>query len=252
MPALIAMGVGVGLQATDALIRRSKAKKALREMEGKMPQYRTPEDIQTQAETAIKTGYTPEERASFMQSAARQNLAGYRRATQTNPNLAGAVQAGINYGGSAVLADFAAREAQMRRQRIREFAGALTQADVRKTGEERGMFREAAQGYGLAQQQASADIMNALQQGVYMAGTTLQKPTTTQTTIPGVTTSPSQAPWMSAMNPAATPITSVGQTYGNLDITRTGVTQPYDVQAPANPYEYPIGSLYGNLGIIRR
>ena len=162
MALITAAGIGTGLQLIDTLVRSSKSNKLLKSLEKKgMPQYRTVEDIQREAEAKAK-GFSPEEMAKARGDIARQAQAGYQRAVQTNPNLANVIQAGINYGTVTQYGDLAARDAMMRRQRASELAQMLTAADVRKTGEARQIQLRAIESAGLAKQQAAQQRMDAL------------------------------------------------------------------------------------------
>lgn len=162
----IVIGAGVGL--VDTLIRTHKANRLIKKLERKgMPQYRTVQDIQRESQATIKSGFTPEEMAQARGDIARQAAAGYRLGTQTNPNLAGAVQAGINYGTIGQYGQLAAQSARLREQKIQSLAGMLTQADVRKTGEERQLYMEAMRGAGLAKQQAAQQRVETIQSGIY-------------------------------------------------------------------------------------
>lgn len=162
MPAITAAAIGTGISVIDTLVRERKAGKLLKKLQAQgMPQYRTAQDIQQEAQVTAK-GFSPEEMAKARGDIARQAQAGYQRAVQMNPNLASAVQAGINYGTITQYGDLAARDAMMRRQRASELAQMLTAADVRKTGEARQIQLRAIESAGLAKQQAAQQRMDAL------------------------------------------------------------------------------------------
>jgi len=146
----------------SAAIRRSKAKRGLQAL-AKTPQaqYRSPIDIQREAQANIKTGYTPEERAQIMSAKAREENRSYQRAVQMNPNLAGAITAGISDVGEAGYAKIAADDARLKMMRQRELAGAITQQSNLNVQNQIMNRRMQEQQYGLAFQQASADIENA-------------------------------------------------------------------------------------------
>lgn len=177
------MAIGAGIGMLDSYLTQRKAQKQLKAMEGKMPQYRTVQDLEREAKTMAK-GYSPEEMAAARQGQARAASAGYRLATQTNPNLAGAVQSGINYATIGSTADLASKDAQMRRDQQNRFLQTLMSADIRKTGEERQLFQQTAQTLGTAQYQARQNRMNYLQALIYGAGQYTPNPTTKQTTTP--------------------------------------------------------------------
>ena len=162
------MMIGAGVGLVDTLIRTQKANKLIKKLERQgMPQYRTVQDIQREAQATVKSGFTPEETAQARGDIARQAAAGYRLGTQTNPNLAGAVQAGINYGTIGQYGQLAAQSARMREQKIQSLASMLTQADVRRAGEERQLYMEAMRGAGLAKQQAAQQRIETIQSGIY-------------------------------------------------------------------------------------
>lgn len=183
MAAITTMAIGAGVGMLDSYLTQRKAAKQLKAMEGKMPQYRTVQDLQREASTMAK-GFSPAEMAAARQGQARSAAAGYRLATQTNPNLAGAVQSGINYATLASTADLAAKDAQMRRDSENRFLQNLMSADVRKTGEERQLFTQTAQTLGTAQYQARQNRMNYLQALIYGAGQYTPTEKTTPTTTP--------------------------------------------------------------------
>jgi len=179
------MIIGAGIGLGDTLIRSYKANKLIKSMQGKMPQYRTVQDIQREAQGTIKSGLTTEEMAQARGDIARQASAGYRVATQTNPNLAGAIQAGINYGTIGQYGQLAAQSARLREQKIQSLASMLTQADARKTGEERQLYMEAMRGAGLAKQQAAQQRIETIQSGIYGLSQLESKPKPPSPTDPG-------------------------------------------------------------------
>lgn len=150
------MGASALYKAIDAQSRKKKAERGLKELAKFQPRYKTLEE----SEAAIRTGYSPEEKAAFQAQSARAKQAAYTRATQTNPNLAGAIQAGINYGDISAQQDFAARDAALRRQRQQQWLG---RQDI-QTGEDLRSKQMREQQFGLAYQQAAADTANALNQ----------------------------------------------------------------------------------------
>ena len=172
MPAVtgIAMGAMTAYNVVDALVRRRKAQKALDTLKKTaMPQFRSAQDIQREAESSVRSGFSPEEKAGFQQSLARRTQAAYRQATQTNPNLASAVSAGINYGNVGALTQFATEEGRARRAKTSEMAGRITQQSNYQTQQALQQRYQKEQAYGLAKQQASADIQGAIMGGIYGA-----------------------------------------------------------------------------------
>lgn len=160
MAALAAYGI------ISSYSKQSKAEKGLSRMEGRMPQYRTIEDIQREAKTMAR-GFEPAELAAARMSQMRAANAAYRLGTQTNPNLASTVQSGINYATIASTADLAAKDAQMRRENQNRLAQSIANLDRAKTGEERAMFQRAAAEYGAAIQEARQERSNYITSLIY-------------------------------------------------------------------------------------
>lgn len=221
MPAITTMAIGAGIGMLDSYLTQRKAQKQLKAMEGKMPQYRTVQDIEREAKTMAQ-GFTPEEMSAAKQGQARAAAAGYRLGTQTNPNLAGAVQSGINYATIASTADLAAKDAQMRQQNQNRFFQNLMTADLRKTGEERQLFGQAAQQYGLAIQQARQNRMNYLQALIYGAGQTT--PTAKTTPKTATTETPSVT---NRIGLPKSEVTTQGQLGTQSPLNMSGFTSPY-------------------------
>jgi hypothetical protein len=114
------------------------------------------------AEAAVRQGYSAEEKAAFQGQLARSQNQGYRLATQSNPNLAGAVTAGMNYANIGAMADFASRDAAMRRQKQEAF---LRRSDL-ETQRQLSEKQMRLQQFGRAYSDAQTDISNALGAGL--------------------------------------------------------------------------------------
>lgn len=72
------------------------------------------------AKELSKDGFTPEQRAAYMQSLNRQNAQQYRLAVgHAGNSLAGQVQGAINFGNVNALNDFASKNAQLKQQNQR-------------------------------------------------------------------------------------------------------------------------------------
>lgn len=159
--ALAAYGIG------SSIYKEQQAKKAIQRLKKVKPAFRTAEDIQSEAETKITSGYTPEEKADFFASMTRANNASYRRATDTNPNLAPQIQAGINYGNVGAISNFAARDAQLRRQRIQDYISLTRGQSNTQTQADLASKREQEIAYGNAKNQANAELYNSIAMAGY-------------------------------------------------------------------------------------
>lgn len=155
----VTAGVLVGsalYNAISAGSRKRKAEKGLKALANKRPQYATLEE----AEAMIKEGYSAEEKSAFQQQLQRSQNQAYNLAIQRNPNLAGAVGAGLNYANIGAMSDFASRDAALRRQRQQLYLQRRDTETERQIREKQMMEQQ----YGLAYQQAQADISNAIGQ----------------------------------------------------------------------------------------
>lgn len=155
----VTAGVLVGsalYNAISAGSRKRKAEKGLKALANKRPQYATLEE----AEAMIKEGYGAEEKSAFQQQLQRSQNQAYNLAIQRNPNLAGAVGAGLNYANIGAMSDFASRDAALRRQRQQLYLQRRDTETERQIREKQMMEQQ----YGLAYQQAQADISNAIGQ----------------------------------------------------------------------------------------
>lgn len=150
-----------GIEAND---RKQKAKKGIEKLKKMQPKYRSAQEIQAEAEATITSGYSPSERANFQQAMARRNNQARRVATDRNPNLSGAVNAGINYGSIQGELGFAAQDAQLRRQRVSEYVGRITGQSNAQTNADITSKMQQEIAYGNAKSQANADIYNSLMQ----------------------------------------------------------------------------------------
>lgn len=193
MAAVLGMAALAAYGVINSASKENKAEKGLKAMKGKMPQYRTVEDIQREAKTMAR-GFEPAELAAARQSQIRAANAAYRLGTQTNPNLASAVQSGINYATVASTADLAAKDAQMRRENQNRLAQSIASLDRAKTGEERAMFQRAAAEYGAAIQEARQERSNYITSMIYTGSQyvgsktdTTDKTTTDKTTTDATT-----------------------------------------------------------------
>jgi hypothetical protein len=207
--------VTVGLAAyglIDSYSKSQKAKKSIDALKKVNPKYRDALDIQRQAEASVKTGFSPEEAAAFQQGLTRTNNAQYRLATDRNPNLAPAIQAGINYGNIGAQADFAAKDAALRRQRVNDLVGQITGQSNNQTQADLMNKRDQEIAYGNAKSQQDAQIYNSISMMAAGVNNGISTGNTTGTTtqvehgggtyeLPATPLQSNRPPAMSAQNP---------------------------------------------------
>lgn len=126
------MAIAALAQAGYGIYQHEKAKSELKKL-GRTP-YPYPKvspELQMAYQRAMgmsQTGYTPQERASFENRLAQQQMAGQRQAVQVGGGqLAGAIGAGMRAQQLGAQSMFAAEDARLRRQSMR-YADTLAQA----------------------------------------------------------------------------------------------------------------------------
>lgn len=226
--------------AASAYDKQQKAKKGIEKLAGWKPKYRSAEDIQSEAEMRIKDGYSPEQKANFLQQLTRSGNAAYSKATQVNPNLSSQVQSGINYLNVGALSDFAARDAALRLQRIQNFVGLTRGQSNAQTSADIASKRAQEIAYGNAKNQADAEIYNSIAMFGYGASNMGGTGSTT-----GTQPQP-QGDIQTSTNPMGTYITTPLQDpYGRQAAPysqnyRPGYN-PYNIQPPS----YNASNIYG-------
>lgn len=151
-----------------SLSEQSQAKKGLASLKAPKGYEVTPEQQHSydRAEKLAMNGYSPEEKAAFAQNMAQQSNAGYRRAMAFGGNnLAGAIQAGINYGNTGALTNFAAQDAALKRQNIHyadSVGNQITQQKNKNTSLNWQNYNTEAQAYGHALKSSKENFFNSL------------------------------------------------------------------------------------------
>lgn len=170
--------------AVDASQRRKKAQQGIDRLKKMQPQFRDAASIQAEAEQKITTGYSPSEIAAFQQSLNRRSNQARRLATDRNPNLSGAIGAGINYGNIGANLQFAAQDASLKRQRQNDYISRITGQSNAQTQADIMSKRDQEIAYGNAKNQANADIYNSLMQLGYAGASAakVRNPAPTDTT----------------------------------------------------------------------
>jgi ribosomal protein S18 len=140
----------------------SKALKALSKQED--PQYRSATDILNESKANIQRGFSAQEEADFNQSLARSENQRFRTASTFNPNLAGVVNAGINYGNLSALNRFAADSARLRDRKIESLASDITRQDNLNVQDAIRRKREKEMQYAEAYRAGVGNIAGAMDQ----------------------------------------------------------------------------------------
>lgn len=254
MPILAAsaiIGAGIGVyNAVQSSQDKKKAERELDSWERTHPQdFKTGQQIYTEAASATPTGFSPQETAAFQQNLARRSNQARRMATDRNPNLSPAINAAINYGNIGALVNFSAQDAQLRRQLISEKVGLIRGQSNAQTQFNQNVSAQ----YGQAIQQQKENLTNSLYNvansaaayGYYTGGTGTgtggNRTMGTTTTAAGTTAPPASSPnpvggdqWAANLygNPAGR-----YQPYGNYAIGQTTQrpTTPPSNQLP--PYQ---------------
>lgn len=184
--------------AVDSYSKSQKAQKSIDALKKVKPKYRDALEIQREAESGIKQGFSAEEAANFQGGLTRSNNASYRLATDRNPNLAPAIQAGINYGNVAAQNQFAAADAQLRQQKVDRLTSQITGQSNAQTEADLMNKRDQEIAYGNAKNQNDAQLYNSLSQ--FAAGVQNIDSTSTAKTTTSQPLSSEAVPSMGAQN----------------------------------------------------
>jgi len=158
----------MAFNVAHGLYQQSQARKGLNSLVKPQGYNITPEQQQSygRAQKDAMSGYSAQERAAYLSNMASRNNAGYSRALKFGGNgLSGAIQAGVNYGNSKALNDFAANDAQLRRSNVRY---ADSRGDVisgqrnRQTQLKNQEYNQAAAAYGGAIKAGKENVFNAV------------------------------------------------------------------------------------------
>lgn len=148
-------------KAAYGFFQARKASKALNDLAKQPePEYRSAVDIYNEADANTKSGYSPEEKAAFMGNLNRARTASQRIASDRNPNLAGVINAGINYGNIGALNQFASDDASLRRQKISQLASGITAQSNANTSNAINLKRQKEAAYGEAYKAGVGNVMN--------------------------------------------------------------------------------------------
>jgi hypothetical protein len=219
-----------------AYTKGQEAKKDIAKLSKWNPKFKDALTIQREAEAAVRNGYSPEEVANFQQGLTRSNNASYRRATDINPNLAPAIQAGINYGNVAAQNQFTAADAQLRQAKVDRLGNQITAQDNAQTQADIQSKREQEIAYGNAKNQNDADLYNSIAMGLYS--------TKQAGLFDGSKTTPP---------PSGGSVSSIPTTPNQMgNAVNYGLVNPYQRQAaPTYPNYQPGYDPYNSAGIFR-
>lgn len=207
------------------ITQMNKSKKALNRLSNWHPTYRSGESILQEATAKTPFGYSAQERAVFNNDLSRLGTQKYRMATQSNPNLAQNIQAGIDYGNIAALEQFAKSDASLKQQKIGQLASMITAQDNAKTAYDINQKSQMEQAYGEAYKAGLANVvgvfdskMNDLKTVasfvIPMAGTggTSSTPSTTTQTLGSLVGGKT----LSRINSGAATTSAMGASAGNM------------------------------------
>ena len=118
-PLLALAGVQTLLGGIKYLTARKEIRKLDKEKEPEFYETAEMRDSRNRAGQMAQSGFTPAENAAFQQQLARSQNTAYRRGVDTAPNMASAINAGINYTNIGAINQHATNDAQLHRQNIR-------------------------------------------------------------------------------------------------------------------------------------
>lgn len=163
IPAIVA-----GSQLAAGIFRTAKAdserKKLLKKPLAKFSEVPELAASRARANEMAQRGFTAEENAAYDQDYARSQNTAYSRAMNTAPNMAGAINAGINYGNTAAINQRSVADAQLHRQNIRyadTFSNYLQDLNNRNIAEQLNMTKAAFGAIGEGKREGINDITGA-------------------------------------------------------------------------------------------
>lgn len=171
--------IAAGLQGLYGLFQSERSGSQAQKMVKPAGYEITPEQraSQARAEEMAQQGYTGQEKASFYQNMAAQSNLGYQRAMRGagGNQWGGAILAGVQSPSYGAVADFAARDAALKRQNVRyadQMGEQISAQRNRQTGLANQQYIQQQQAYGAAQKQGIQNIMNAgwMLAGAYKPG----------------------------------------------------------------------------------
>lgn len=149
------------VKVISGLIQMSKAKKALNRLAKWKPEFRSGESILQEATAKTPYGYTAQEDAAFKNNLARLNTQRYRLASQTNPNMASNINAGIQYGSIGALNEFAKNDAILKQKKIGQLASSIRSQDNMNVQNKINQKSQMEKAYGEAYKAGLSNVVGA-------------------------------------------------------------------------------------------
>ena len=142
--------MGYGIYQT---IKADKEKSKLHDYQN----YKDSKEIMAEAKNQAR-GYTAKEKLAFFQQMAQNNARKYYQAMSYRPDMANTIMAGINYGNIGAINEFAAKDAQLRRQDEQRLAGLIQTQDARNVSAFNSRLQMREQALGQAKQAGVQNI----------------------------------------------------------------------------------------------
>lgn len=168
MPFPVLLAADMLTNVIHGLSQESQARAGLKSLKQPAGYDITPEQQTSynRAQGMSNYGFSPQERASYLSNLATQNNTSYNRAFRFGGNnLAGAIQAGINYGNNGALNTFAMNDANLHRQNIRyadSRGDAISNQRNRNTALQNQQYLQKQQAYGQALKVGKENVFGAL------------------------------------------------------------------------------------------
>jgi len=149
------------IKAIYGLTQMNKSKKALNRLANWKPEFRSGESILQEATAKTPYGYSAQEQTAFNNSLARTNNMRYRLASQSNPNMASNINAGIQYGNIGALNEFARNDASLKQQKIGQLTNMIRSQDNMNVSNQINQKSQMEQAYGEAYKAGLSNIVGA-------------------------------------------------------------------------------------------
>ena len=159
---LAIMGASALFKLGSGIHQKSKAKKELAKLDAEgLPTFLSGEQINERANAAVTGGFSPQERGNFFNALNRGANQAYRKSVGHSPNLSTAIQSGLNYQQGGAIAEFGAKDADLRESKVQNMRSVIGNQDNQNTSAAWNWRMAREQAWGGAMRDGRQNMANA-------------------------------------------------------------------------------------------
>jgi len=159
---LAIMGATALWKLGSGIHQKSKAKKELAKLDAEgLPTFLSGEQINERANAAVTGGFSPQERSNFFNALNRGANQAYRKSVGHSPNLSTAIQSGLNYQQGGAIAEFGAKDADLRESKVQNMRSVIGNQDNQNTSAAWNWRMAREQAWGGAMRDGRQNMANA-------------------------------------------------------------------------------------------